>query len=106
MQQGLAGSPAAAARLRPSLAPAAARLARPPDRHVESHHTAAPGFFGGQADVRRDDVGVRTLPEEGVTHAVDDVDDRREVDGDFVGEALVRHQPELTIGAGPALVKA
>ena len=127
MKQRVARAAAPAARLGPRLAATAAERAQPANRHGEGHDKPAPGVLVRQAQLRRHEAAVHALAQKGVAHAINDMVDRREVDGDLVGKTILRghraggsadsaqrqvtkrfaiHNDPLTIGAASALVKA
>src|ERR671910_670774 len=87
-----AGSPTVDARLGPCLAAAAAMAAQPAKRHVNGNHESIPGLASRHEHLAPQHVVVFMLAEKGVAHALDGELDVREVDGDFVREAVLGHR--------------
>ena len=117
----LAGADARVAHLVPALASSAAVAAGRAHRHVEGEPHPASRVFGGKRDIADEQLAIAVLTEKRVAHAIDDLVDRRKVDGNLIREAVVRRggprcgfpadgcshdQVSLTIGGTQMLVKA
>jgi hypothetical protein len=88
MNQRIACSPAREAGFGPGLAAAAAVRARRTQGHIERYDDATRRFASRYRHLRRQGVGLSLRAEKALAHAGHELTDAREIDGDFVGEAV------------------
>ena len=95
------GATAGGARLRPALAAAAADAAGAAQVELERHLGAVERLAAADRHFGRYRLGGFTLAEKRVAHPLDERVDRRKVDRDFIGKAVLHTHTQfrLTIGA-------